>query len=144
MATGMTVVCLAETDEEIARAFPVMRHLRPHLEEAEFVPRVRRMQQSGFHLALLEDDGRVVGAGGFRFIENLFSGRIMYVDDLVTDADLRSRGHGKILLDWLIGRARAAGCQAFELDSGVQRFDAHRFYLTNRMMISSHHFRLTL
>ena len=69
--------------EEIARAFPVMHQLRPHLEEAEFVPRVRRMQQSGFHLALLEDEGRVVAAAGFRFIENLLSGRIMYVDDLV-------------------------------------------------------------
>jgi hypothetical protein len=29
-----------------------------------------------------------------------------------------------------------------ELDSAVQRFDAHPFYLTNRMIISSHHFRL--
>jgi hypothetical protein len=29
-----------------------------------------------------------------------------------------------------------------ELDSGVQRHDAHRFYLTNRMVISSYHFRL--
>ena len=140
----MTVVRLAETDEEIARAFPVMHQLRPHLEEAEFVPLVRRMQQSGFHLALLEGDGHVVGAGGFRFIENLFSGRIMYVDDLVTDAGARSRGYGKTLLHWLVARARAAGCQSFELDSGVQRFDAHRFYLTNRMQISSHHFRLSL
>jgi len=140
----MSVVRLAETDEEIGRAFPVMHQLHPHLEEAAFVPRVRRMQQSGFQLVLLEDDGRVVGAGGFRFIENLFSGRIMYVDDLVTDADLRSRGHGKTLLHWLIERARAEGCRSLELDSGVQRFDAHRFYLTNRMLISSHHFRLSL
>lgn len=140
----MTVGRLAETDEEIARAFPVMHQLRPHLEEAAFVPRVRRVQQSGFYLALLEDDGRVVAAAGFRFIENLFSGRILYVDDLVTDAGARSRGYGKTLLHWLVDRARAAGCQSFELDSGVQRFDAHRFYLTNRMLISSHHFRFSL
>jgi len=26
----------------------------------------------------------------------------------------------------------------------VQRFDAHRFYLASRMIISSHHFRLKL
>jgi hypothetical protein len=48
------------------------------------------------------------------------------------------------MLDWLIERARGEGCQSFELDSGVQRFDAHRFYLSNRMIISSHHFRLKL
>jgi len=30
------------------------------------------------------------------------------------------------------------------LDSGVQRFSAHRFYLSKRMEISSHHFSLKL
>jgi GNAT superfamily N-acetyltransferase len=140
----MSNVRLAETDEDIARGFGVMQQLRPHLQEADFVATVRRLQRSGFHLALVDERGRVVAAGGFRFIENLFSGRILYVDDLVTDAAERSRGHGRTLLHWLIERARAEGCQSFELDSGVQRFDAHRFYFTNRMVISSHHFRLAL
>jgi GNAT superfamily N-acetyltransferase len=121
-----------------------MHQLRPHLEEAGFVPTVRRLERGGFHLALLDDDGRIVGVGGFRFIENLVSGRTLYVDDLVTDAGARSRGHGSTLLRWLIDQARAGDCRAFELDSGVQRFEAHRFYLTNRMVISAHHFRLKL
>jgi hypothetical protein len=30
------------------------------------------------------------------------------------------------------------------LDSGVQRFGAHRFYLRRRMDITSHHFALDL
>ena len=140
----MTVVRLAETDEEIARAFPVMHQLRPHLEESAFVSTVRRLQRGGFHLALVDDEGRVVAAGGYRFIENLVSGRTLYVDDLVTDSSVRSHGHGRALLHWLIERARAEGCRTFELDSGVQRFDAHRFYFTNRMTISSYHFRLAL
>lgn len=37
-------------------------------------------------------------------------------------------------------RARAAGCSVLDLDSGVQRFDAHRFSLRERRHISSHHF----
>jgi GNAT superfamily N-acetyltransferase len=69
---------------------------------------------------------------------------VLYVDDLVTDETIRSKGYGKQLLDWLIAEARRTGCQTFELDSGVQRFDAHRFYLTNRMIIAAHHFRLVL
>jgi hypothetical protein len=31
-----------------------------------------------------------------------------------------------------------------DLDSGVTRFDAHRFYLRERMHIQSHHFALAL
>jgi GNAT superfamily N-acetyltransferase len=135
---------LATSDEDIVRCFPVMQQLRPHLDEREFVPTVRRQQAGGYELALLEDGAIVRAVAGFRLMDNLVSGRILYVDDLVTDSATRSRGYGKELLTWLIDRARAAGCQHLELDSGVQRFDAHRFYLSNRMIISSHHFRLKL
>ena len=74
-------------------------------------------------------------------MEMLFSnGRVLYVDDLVSDASMRSRGYGHQLMEWLRERARANGCVALTLDSGVQRFDAHRFYFTERMHISGYHF----
>ena len=41
-------------------------------------------------------------------------------------------------------QARARGCENFELDSGVQRFDAHRFYFMKRMKISAYHFTISL
>src|SRR5205823_14484686 len=66
----------------------------------------------------------------------LFSGKFLYVDDLVTRDSDRSRGFGGELLDWLIEQAREHGCENLELDSGVQRFDAHRFYFSKRMNIS--------
>jgi len=81
---------------------------------------------------------------GFRMSESLFAGRFCYVDDLVTDGSGRSLGYGGALFDWLVAEARAEGCGKLELDSGVQRFAAHRFYLTKRMIISSHHFSLEL
>lgn len=140
----MEAIQLAVTDEAILRCFPVMRQLRTHLEEADFVATIRRQAEGGYHLAYLESGGTVCAVAGYRLIDNLYSGRILYVDDLSTDEALRSRGQGGRLFDWLVGEARAAGCKAVELDSGVQRFDAHRFYLVKRMVISSHHFRLAL
>ena len=133
-------VRLAETDDEIRSCFPVMSQLRPHLAAEDFVPRVRRQQVSGYRLAFLEDAGRVAAVAGFRLLENLAWGRFLYVDDLVTDADSRSAGHGERLLAWLVAEAERNGCDGFHLDSGVQRFGAHRFYLRHRMDITSHHF----
>lgn len=135
---------MAETDDEVARCHPVMFQLRPHVAAEGFVARVRVQQQNGYLLAFLEDEGIVRAVAGFRYIENLYSGRVLYVDDLVTDQQDRSKGHGKALFDWLVARARAEACHTLELDSGVQRFDAHRFYLVQRMLITAHHFRLTL
>lgn len=133
-------IALAESDAAIARCFPVMHQLRPHLIEADFVARVRRMQGEGFHLAFVEEAGAVRAVAGYRYYDKLFSGQNLYVDDLVTDTSQRSRGHGRALLAWLADQARAHGCVQLELDSGVQRFDAHRFYFRERMHISSYHF----
>ena len=87
---------------------------------------------------------KVVAAAGFRLLENLAWGRFLYVDDLVTDAAHRSQGHGDALMNWLMAHARAAGCAELHLDSGVERFGAHRFYLARRMDITSHHFAMKL
>lgn len=117
-----------------------MHQLRPHLVEAEFVDRVRRLQAEGFRLAYLEAEGVVVAVAGYRYHEKLFSGRNLYVDDLVTESASRSRGHGRALLAWLAIQAREQGCDQLELDSGVQRTEAHRFYFRERMHVSSYHF----
>ena len=134
----------AVTDADVASAFPVMRQLRTQLEEATFVERVRAAERLGLRLVLHVVDGRVAAVAGFRLLEQLKNGLVLYVDDLVTDEAERSRGHGDALLHWLIAYARQQGCAAFELDSGVQRHGAHRFYLRHRMRISSHHFALDL
>lgn len=135
----------ARTAAAVARCFPVMRQLRTHFEdEATFVAQVERQRGDGYRLAFLEDAAEVRAVAGYRMSESLYAGRFCYVDDLVTDAAGRSLGYGGALFDWLVAEARRAGCERFELDSGVQRFAAHRFYLTKRMTISSHHFSLEL
>lgn len=120
-----------------------MIELRPHHpDRTAFIRQVRRQQREGFQLAYLETDGEVRAAAGFRILEVLFSGRTLYVDDLVTGAADRSRGFGAQLFDWLVHQARKEGCKLLALDSGVQRFDAHRFYLLKRMKIAAHHFTI--
>jgi len=135
---------VAATDDEILACYPVMAQLRPHVRAADFVARIRRQQQEGYRLAGLHAGDRVVAIAGYRFGECLAVGRYLYVDDLVTGAEVRSAGHGRELFDWLVAEARAADCDSLELDSGVQRYAAHRFYLTRRMEIRSHHFVLPL
>jgi len=135
-------ISLAKTADDVRKCFAVMRVLRTHLtSEQEFVDRVLRQQKQGYLLAFLESDNAVRAVAGYRFLESLFSGKNLYVDDLVTREEDRSLGYGGQLLDWLVDQAQANGCETLELDSGVQRFDAHRFYFSKRMSISSYHFR---
>ena len=122
-----------------------MQELRTHLtSEGEFVFRVERQQAQGYRLAALEAEGKIRAVAGFRVYEKLSAGRFLYVDDLVTRAQDQSKGYGGQLFDWLVDCARIMGCAQLQLDSGVWRYAAHRFYLGKRMEISCHHFDLKL
>lgn len=133
------------TPTDASRCFPVMRQLRTHFEDEKvFLEQVERQRREGFRMAFLEVDNAVRAVAGYRIMESLYAGRFCYVDDLVTDSSGRSLGYGGALFDWLVDQARAVGCGRLELDSGVQRFAAHRFYLAKRMIIASHHFSLEL
>ncbi|MDX1388439.1 MAG: GNAT family N-acetyltransferase [Acidobacteriota bacterium] len=135
---------IAETDDEIDRCFPVMAELRPKQTRSGFVDQIRRQGEDNYRLVFLEDDDGIRAVGGFRISDNLAWGKYLYVDDLVTSERARSKGYGRALLGWLVDHARDAGCDELHLDSGVQRFGAHRFYLREGMDITSHHFTLKL
>ncbi|AUB37780.1 Ribosomal protein S18 acetylase RimI and related acetyltransferases [Nostoc flagelliforme CCNUN1] len=135
---------LAESDFQILGCFPVISQLRPHLEQAKFVEQVRYQIKEGYQLAFLEVEKQAVAVAGFRISNCLASGKFLYIDDLVVDEFNRSHSCGQQLFQWLIEYARNHDCKHLSLDSGVQRFAAHRFYLMQRMSITSHHFSMEL
>jgi len=130
-----------ETDEQIASTWPVMHQLRPHISADAYLPTVRRMMETdGYRLVAAVDDGVVRAVGGYRVLEMLYCGRILVVDDLVTDEAARSGGHGKAVLDWLRAEAGRLGCSQVHLDSRVTRDRAHRFYFREGFTILGYHF----
>jgi GNAT superfamily N-acetyltransferase len=121
-----------------------MAELRPHVSKADFLTRVRRQIEFADYRLACAIDEEVKAVAGFRISENLAWGKYLYVDDLVSKSDDRSKGYGGALFDWLVTHAREHDCDEFHLDSGVHRFRAHRFYLIKRMEIDAHHFGMRL
>jgi GNAT superfamily N-acetyltransferase len=123
-----------------------MKELRTDLKDDEdFFQRVKRQQDLySYKLLYLEDKGSIKSAAGTRISECLAWGKFLYVDDLVTLSSERSKGFGELLFEHLVRYALENSCDQLHLDSGVQRFDAHRFYLKKGMDITSHHFAMKL
>jgi GNAT superfamily N-acetyltransferase len=141
----MSVVQKIITDEQILATREIMRQLRPKVSPDDYLKTVKRMQESdGYKLAAVFDEGAVRAVAGYRFTEMLFSGKILYVDDLNTDERHRSKGYGKVLLDWLKAEAKVQGCGQLHLDSGVQREQTHKFYFREGLTINCYHFYRTL
>ncbi len=135
---------LATSNAQILDCFSILTQLRPRLQQENFLAQVQRQQQQGYQLAFLERNEQVIAVAGFQISECLAWGKHLYIYDLVVEAAERSQGHGQKLFEWLIDFAKLHNCQQLHLDSGVQRFAAHRFYLQQQMNISSHHFSLLL
>lgn len=130
----------AITDQEIENCFDVMSELRTHLKKETFLNTVRDMQSSGYKLAFIESNGNVVALAGYRINTNLFMGKHLYVDDLVTSEKVRSKGYGEKLVNWLREEASKENCNFFHLDSGTHRDQAHKFYFKQGFKIASFHF----
>ena len=127
--------------QQIASCFPFMRQLRTHLEATAFAAAFGRMRKHGYRLvAIFDPDLRAVS--GYRFWEMLAMGTVLYVDDLVTAPEHRSKGYGGRLLNWLLDEAKKQNCAYLELDSGVKRLDAHRFYERNGLAKAAFHFSI--
>ena len=131
---------IASTEADIAKCWEVIRELRPHLDPEQFVPMVQEMITEGYNLAYIEEEGIAVAAVGFRYLQFLFNGKHIYIDDLSTLPSHRGKGLGGLLLDYVSDLAESMGYNAVTLDSGYQRLAAHRLYLNKGFNLSSHHF----
>jgi GNAT superfamily N-acetyltransferase len=131
------------TGETLA-AHRAMAELRPAFAGAadRFAAQVDEGQRpQGYRLfaSFVAGEPDAVAVAGFRRVTALSWGDVLYLDDLSTRADHRGRGHGGALLAAVVTEAEQLGCEAVHLDSGHQRFAAHRLYLGAGFEIRSHH-----
>lgn len=132
----------AVTDAKLlAAAEAVHRQLRPQI-PPDYVGRMKEVLAGGAQMAVATVDGQVAGITVFRILEKTFTGRELYCDDLVTDERRRSSGVGHALIAYMEGVVRERACNAFTLDSGTQREQAHKFYFREGMTVTAFHFTM--
>lgn len=136
-------VKIAESDAELQKISGVLLELRTGFDESTLVAQIKQQMGAGYQIAYIEAGGAVLCVAGFVVGSKLAWGKHIYVDDLVTAERHRSIGAGAKMISWLKSYARQLGCNQLHLDSGVQRFAAHRFYLREGFDIGSHHFSIT-
>ncbi len=135
---------LCTSAEDILKCWTVLLELRPHLLQPTFLTTIQQMQQEGYQLAFIEEQGSAVAAIGFRYLQFLYNGKHLYIDDLSTLPSCRGKGYGASLLQYVEALALAKGYQSVTLDSGHQRTTAHRLYLNEGFNIVAHHFSKSL
>lgn len=124
--------------------FGVFHALREHLDLKTFLEQVKRQQQQGYQVIAVKDEQGMQSVAGFRRVELLAWGKVIYIDDLSTIGQARGKGYAGALLDYIIALAHSENLQAVHLDTGHHRHAAHRLYLNKGFEIKSHHLSLQL
>lgn len=119
------------------------RQLRPKL-PTDYVGYMQTMFKEGAGMIILNHEDSPVAIGVYRLHHTTFAGRRFYVDDLVTDEARRSRGFGKTLLNYLKEEAKSMAANAFTLESGTHRTEAHKFYFREGLIIPGFSFQTSL
>ncbi|MCA0366128.1 MAG: GNAT family N-acetyltransferase [Bacteroidetes bacterium] len=135
---------IARSEQDYLNCLEVLKHLRPHLTTEILLNLISEMEKESYTLIYAEENGNITSACGFRYLTTLFEGRFIYIDDLTTAPEFRGKGYAGALFDYVVEKAKSEGLNAVHLDSGHQRYDAHRLYLNKKMKIVYHHFRLGL
>ena len=141
----MPQIKYATTPEDFLKCWNAISALRPMLTQEKYLELIESMKTQGYQLLFIEEEnGEVPAVLGFRYMTMLYCGNIIYIDDFSTLPEARGKGYGNKLLDFVINLAHEKSLDGVHLDSGHQRFDAHRLYLNKKFNITSHHFALIL
>lgn len=116
---------------------------RPEVAPETVVDQVFKMiTEEGYELAFLPnaDNTRAGAFIGYRKLNMLRTGPIIYVDDLFTFAECRKQGFAGALLDYVTRQATEEGMKSVHLDSGYTLHPAHRLYLNKGYYLACNHF----
>ena len=136
-------VQLVNSELELELVGRILLQLRPQFDLSSLISQIKEQQKGGYQIAYVKSENKVLCVAGFVVGKKLAWGKHIYIDDLVTDEEHRSTGAGSFLISWFKDYAKEIGCKQIHLDSRIQNFPAHRFYLRERFNIASHHFSIT-
>ncbi len=101
-----------------------------HWDERRAAAALRGAIESHDSVVLVADEGgRLIAfLTGYQDLHSVRFGYRAWIEDFAVDPERRSQGVGKAMLDAAKAWAKERGASHLELDSGLERIDAHRFY----------------
>lgn len=129
-----------KTELEIQQCWEVVSLLRPHLDKNNLLEIILEMMKNEkYSIAAIEDNDKFVAFAGYRIMNSLHSGHIIYIDDLCTLESHRGKGLATQLLDYVEDISRKMNLDAIVLDTDFHNHTAQKIYFKSGFKLVAVH-----
>ena len=115
-------------DPDYAHVPALFARLEPDIPAAIVQERLARMRASGWQCLGAFNGPRIVAMAGWSERCHLFSGPVIFVENVAVDPAWKGRGLGRRLMAWLEAEGRRRGCSKITLDAYASNSAARAFY----------------
>ena len=128
------------TLEDMLGTYEVLTELYPSLSLEQYREELRFMVQHNYSQIAVLEQQVFVGVSGLWLGNKLWCGKYLEIDNIVVSEKTRSKGVGKMMVDFIEKKARELGCNMVALDSYTTNFKAHKFFYNQGFTPKGFHF----
>lgn len=127
--------------EDFAEVLPYLKklHSKPPNEDI-LKQRLLEMFDQNYECFGIYQKDRLIGVFGLWFMTRHYAGRSCEVDHIYINDEFQESGIGKSLFGFVHEYAESKGCETVELNSYVENFRSHKFFMNRGYVIRGYHF----
>ena len=126
--------------EEMMGTYDVLTELYPSLTKEEYANELVFMTQHNYTQVVVMENEHCLGVSGVWIGNKLWCGKYLEIDNIIVSEKIRSKGVGKMIVDYLEEKAKTLGCNMMALDSYTTNFKAHKFFYNQGFSPKGFHF----
>lgn len=127
--------------EDFNKVLPYLNKLHEQpLEEEVLKERLLEMFDQNYECFGIYIEEQLVGVFGLWFMTRHYAGRACEVDHIYIQDDYQRKGVGRALFEFIHEYASSKNCETMELNSYVENFGSHKFYMNLGYIIRGYHF----
>lgn len=125
-------IIIARSSLDLERCYSVMKELRPSLDINDYMLIYEQSHNNdGYEIIAIEENEKILAVMGYRILYDFVRGKHVYIDDLVSTENARSKGLGADLLSYAEKIARESNCKGLRLCTGLDNERGMSFYERN-------------
>ncbi|MBU2946376.1 GNAT family N-acetyltransferase [Zobellia uliginosa] len=93
----------------------------------------------GYECLGVYDNENLIACCGVWFLHKLYKGKHIELDNVFVNEKYRSRGVGKLMMDWLVDYAKTKDCNSLELNAYVANEKGVKFWKRHNFVPLGYH-----